>query len=41
MEQLAELDPDLVYNPSSRPEHKTKPIFKVIKAPSKSSRKSS
>jgi hypothetical protein len=39
-EQLAQLDPDMVYNPHQRPEPKTKPIFKVIKT-SGSSRKSS
>ena len=31
LEQLALLDPELVFNPSSKPEHKTKPIFKVHK----------
>jgi hypothetical protein len=32
---LAELDPELVYNPNSKNEPKTKNIFKVIK-PNKS-----
>lgn len=40
MEQLAELNPELVYNPNQKNEPKTKNIFKVIK-PAKSSRRSS
>jgi len=32
LDQLAELDPEMVYNPNYKNEPKTKPIFKVVKA---------
>jgi hypothetical protein len=37
-EQLAQLDPEMIYNPNHKTEPKTKPIFKVVRS---SSRKSS
>jgi hypothetical protein len=36
-DQLAALDPDMVYNPNQKVEPKTKPIFKVVKSHSRKS----
>jgi len=41
-EELVQLDPDHIYDPANKSEHKTKPIFKVIRPqPQLKSRKSS